>query len=338
MQRGDRPAALLRMRTNAALLTSTTASSSWPGSKVRTGTRRARAGRRRAGGAPASRGGHGRPGSPPRHRSHRRRHAAPKTQLVSRRAPRPPACVECGIEQRGRHRRVGGFGHGERGRPARVVAAVAARDVHVAAIVEQEAGGVGSGMREVAPHRVAERLVTFGCAHPGIERGDRARARERVRPMRVSASVVIASPLRAARARSLLDGRTPRGRSLVPRVPFARGPSPRSEGARGCGRRTSRRAVSRRALRARRTPTPTSCSRDDPLRAVHRRARQHGHADAVREVPEPRRPRGTPIPRSSRRSSGRPASSARRRRTSSGWRRPSRSGYGGEIPTELTTS
>ena len=59
---------------------------------------------------------------------------------------------------------------------------------------------------------------------------------------------------------------------------------------------------------------------DDPVGADHRRARQHGHPDAVREVSDPGRSRPPTRPRSSR-SSSRPASSARRRRTSWGWRR-----------------
>ena len=59
-----------------------------------------------------------------------------------------------------------------------------------------------------------------------------------------------------------------------------------------------------------------------PLRAVHRRARQHGDAGAVRPLPRRRstwRARGPPT---SRRSSAPPASSAPRRRASSAARRP----------------
>ena len=66
--------------------------------------------------------------------------------------------------------------------------------------------------------------------------------------------------------------------------------------------------------------------RDDPQRAVHRQAREHGHAGAVRALSRrrTRSPRATPGGRRGDRSRA-PASSATRRRASSAWRRPSSS-------------
>ena len=71
---------------------------------------------------------------------------------------------------------------------------------------------------------------------------------------------------------------------------------------------------------------------------THRRARQHGDARAVREVPDAGRPRARRPDRASRSSSGRPASSVRRRRASSGWRRRSRSATAARSRPSSTTS
>ena len=61
----------------------------------------------------------------------------------------------------------------------------------------------------------------------------------------------------------------------------------------------------------------------DPLRAVHGRAGQHGHARALRALPHRRRAGRGRARRTSRRSSARPASSAPRRRACSAARAPS---------------
>ena len=49
--------------------------------------------------------------------------------------------------------------------------------------------------------------------------------------------------------------------------------------------RSPRRALSRRALRARLQVAVPAARRDDPQRAVHRQAREHGHARAVQALP-----------------------------------------------------
>ena len=75
--------------------------------------------------------------------------------------------------------------------------------------------------------------------------------------------------------------------------------------------------------------------RDDPLGAVHRRARQPGHAGAVQALSRTRRRCARRRPRSSSRRSSPPVSSARSRSRSPAWRPRSCEQHGGEIPRTM---
>ena len=77
--------------------------------------------------------------------------------------------------------------------------------------------------------------------------------------------------------------------------------------------RRLRRRLSRRALLARLHDAVGAARGDDPLGAVHRRARQHGHARAVPPLSRPAGVRGRRARARSPRRSSRPASTTRRR-------------------------
>ena len=176
--------------------------------------------------------------------------------------------------------------------------------------------GVGAGLLEVAPDRVAERGVPVRPLRPR-RRSVRTRSRTigeaaRAAPRRRSGSV------------------TGRG------YPSAHGPSPRCEGARR--RRSSRRlrelypdvrcALDHRNAYELLVATILSAQ-------MHRRARQHGDAGAVREVPDARRPRRTPIRPSVEELIQSTGFFRSKTKSLIGMAQAVEERFGGEVPTEL---
>ena len=298
-----------------------------PSASSRPGSKLAHVDAGRPGGATAATGSgarisysvRARPEARPRRTSASSASVAPKTQHASSPPPCAATCATRGVEQGVGDRGVARLGEPDDARRSSVEPSVAvdARDVQVRA---RRRRGSRPNRRRGARGRATRRRRA--------RRGRRRRAR----------------PRRARRSRSRCVANSEGSTRVSASVVTARGyPSPV---ARPRGAKARAGAVvellaelypdARCALDAR--ERVRAARRDDPVGAVHRRAREHGDARAVRPVSDAGRSRRAPIPRSSRSWSARPASSARRRRTSSGWRRRWRRGSAARSRPSSTTS